>query len=251
MGKVEDHYSSVLAKHYTWMFGTPFETKIAEQKAILQDVLQQSAGTSSLGLAVDLGSGPGLQSIALAEMGHSPVLAVDTSSTLLQELQSYKGSWPVQTIQADILRLSEFVSPGTAQVIVCMGDTITHLDSKEAVLELFKSINDTLIPGGTLVLSYRDLSEELTGTDRFITVNADDERIMTCFLEFDKSDTVLVHDLVYLREGSRWLLEKSSYRKLRLPIEWLKDAMAHVGLIVDRGQAGRLIRLVGRKPDKK
>jgi hypothetical protein len=47
------------------------------------------------------------------------------------------------------------------------------------------------------------------------------------------------HDLVYSREGSKWLLEKSSYRKLRLPIDWLEDATARVGFIVHRGQAGR------------
>ncbi len=27
MSQVEDHYSSLLAKHYTWMFGTPFAAK--------------------------------------------------------------------------------------------------------------------------------------------------------------------------------------------------------------------------------
>jgi SAM-dependent methyltransferase len=250
MSEVEEHYSTVLAKHYTWMFGTPFQTKMTEQKAILEDVLQQSVSPSNLGLAVDLGSGPGFQSVALAEMGYSPVLAVDTSSALLQELRSHKGNWPVQTIHADILRLGEFVSPATAQVIVCMGDTITHLDSKDTILALLKSVNDALVPGGTFVLSYRDLSEEVIGIDRFIAVNGDDERVMTCFLEFDRSDSVLVHDLVHQREGPRWLLKKSSYRKLRLSVEWLIEAMAHLGLIVDQGQAGRLVRLVGRKSNR-
>jgi hypothetical protein len=57
------------------------------------------------------------------------------------------------------------------------------------------------------------------------------------------------HDLVYSREGSKWLLEKSSYRKLRLPIDWLEDATARVGFIVHRGASGeRLVRLVGQKP---
>jgi hypothetical protein len=130
-----------------------------------------------------------------------------------------------------------------------MGDTITHLVSKDAVVELLHLVSDALMPGGTFVLSYRDLSVEATGLDRFIPVYGDEERVMTCFLEFDQSDTVLVHDLVYSREGLRWLLEKSSYRKLRLPVDWLEDAMVHVGLIVQRGQAGRLTRLVGQKPE--
>ena len=49
------------------------------------------------------------------------------------------------------------------------------------------------------------------------------------------------------RDGSRWVLEKSCYRKLRLGVDWLAGAMKDAGLAVERGQAGRLIRLVGRK----
>jgi SAM-dependent methyltransferase len=230
------------------MFGTPFAVKVAEQKAILQDALQLTADNVHLGLAVDLGSGPGFQTVALAEMGYSPVLAVDTSESLLKELQSQQGNRSVQTICSDLSKLGEFVFPATAQVIVCMGDTITHLGSRDAVEELLRSVVDTLIPGGKFVISYRDLSAEATGLDRFIPVYADEGKVMTCFLEFDQSDAVLVHDLVYSREDHQWILEKSSYRKLRLPIDWLEEAMVRAGFIVHRGQAGRLLRLVGQKP---
>lgn len=248
MSEVQDHYSNLLAKHYSWMFGTPFAAKVAEQKAILEDALKPTGDGSDHGLAVDLGSGSGFQTIALAEMGYSPVLAIDTSEDLLKEMQSHRGSWPVQTICGDLSKLSEFVSPAAAQVIVCMGDTITHLGGKDAVEELFRSAVDALIPGGKFVISYRDLSAEATGLDRFIPVCSDEDKIMTCFLEFDRPDAVLVHDLVYSREGPQWRFEKSSYRKLRLAIDWLEDAMVRVGFVVYRGQAGRLLRLVGQKP---
>jgi SAM-dependent methyltransferase len=248
MNEVQDHYSSLLAKHYTWMFGTSFAAKVAEQKMILEDALQPAADDCELGLAVDLGSGPGFQTIALCEMGYSPVLALDTSESLLKELQCHQGSLPVQAICSDLSNLSQFVSSATAQAIVCMGDTITHLGSKVAVEDLLRLIFNVLTPGGKVVMSYRDLSTEATGLDRFIPVFADEGKVMTCFLEFDRSDTVLVHDLVYSREGHQWLFEKSSYRKLRLPIDWLQDAMVQAGFIVHRGLAGRLLRLVGQKP---
>jgi hypothetical protein len=41
-------------------------------------------------------------------------------------------------------------------------------------------------------------------------------------------------------KASNGFFEKSSYRKLRLPIDWLEDAMVRVGFVVHRGQAGRL-----------
>ncbi len=185
MRDVEDHYSSLLARHYTWMFGTPFHAKVAEQKAILDPILKSEKDPSAPGLAVDLGCGPGFQALALAEMGYSPVLAVDTSSALLAELQSHTRDLPVRTIHGNLLNLQEFVSSESAQVITCMGDTITHLPSKDAVIELLHSVHEALIPSGTFVVSYRDLSTEVCGVDRFIPVYGDDERVMTCFLEFD------------------------------------------------------------------
>jgi SAM-dependent methyltransferase len=247
MGEVQQHYSNLLAKHYTWMFGTSFAAKVAEQQSILDGALQTPNGFEP-GLAVDLGCGPGFQTLALCELGYSPVLSLDTSELLLEELQSHAGNLPVQTIHSDLSSLSEFVLPATARVIVCMGDTITHLDSKDAVKDLLHRVFDALTPQGKFVVSYRDLSTEATGLDRFIPVYGDQDAIMTCFLEFDRPDTVLVHDLVYSREGEQWLLHKSNYRKLRLPISWLEGAMAQVGFFVQRGQAGRLARLRGTRP---
>ena len=248
MSDVQDHYRNLLAKHYTWMFGVSFAAKVVEQQAILQDALQPAAERSHLGIAVDLSSGSGFQTIALAEMGYSPVLAVDTSLALLKELESHSGNQSVQTICNVLLKLNDFVSPGTAKVVVCMGDTITHLGSKDAVEELLRLVFVALIPGAKFVLSYRDLSAEATGLDRFIPVYSDADKIITCFLEFDRLETVLVHDFVYSHEGGQWLLEKSNYRKLRLPVEWLENAMARVGFTVQRGQAGRLVRLIGQRP---
>jgi hypothetical protein len=33
----QEHYENLLAEHYEWMFGLPFEAKVAEQKAILDE----------------------------------------------------------------------------------------------------------------------------------------------------------------------------------------------------------------------
>jgi SAM-dependent methyltransferase len=247
MSSVEEHYSGLLAKHYTWMFGTSFAAKVAEQRAILEDALTEAPP----GLAVDLGSGPGFQTIALAEMGYSPVVAMDTSVELLEELQTHTKGLDVRVVHGDMLRIGDFVGAetdlGLADVIVCMGDTITHLESKEDVGRLLGVVIDALAVGGRFVVSYRDLSVEATGVDRFIPVHGDEERVMTCFLEFDRPESVMVHDLVYRRDGARWALEKSCYRKLRLAVDWLMQAMTDAGFVVERGQAGRLIRLVGRK----
>ncbi|MDW9246543.1 tellurite resistance TehB family protein [Burkholderia cepacia] len=118
------------------------------------------------GTALDLGSGPGFQSIALASLGFEKVVAVDTSQTLLDELNNQKGDLPIETALADLRGFDRLAVPGSSEAIVCMGDTLTHLDSMQDVKDVFRKARDVLQPSGLLILTFRDLSIELTGLDR-------------------------------------------------------------------------------------
>jgi SAM-dependent methyltransferase len=248
MSNVAQHYEQLLAEHYVWMFGVSFEEKVAEQKALLAQVVGTLPGARRSGTAVDLGSGPGFQSIALAELGYSPVIAVDSSRALLGELQVRKGSYEIETREADITRLDWPALPESASVIVCMGDTVTHLPSKNSVQKLFTDVFQKLAAGGVFVVTYRDLTGEFAGTDRFLPVQADDTRIMTCFLEYKSSDAVTVHDLIYVRGEGGWKLNKSSYDKLRLGSSWVAAALRKAGFTVTQeGSAGRLLMAVAQK----
>jgi SAM-dependent methyltransferase len=250
MPTVQDHYRNLLAHRYSWMFGLSFDAKVAEQRAILEPLL----GDAPRGPAVDLGCGPGFQSLALAQLGFSPVIAIDTSAELLTELEAglRDHAHPnVETHNADMLCLANYVRPASASVIVCMGDTLTHLPSLDAARQLFRSIAASLAPGGLCILTWRDLTHELTGSDRFIPVHADENSVMTCFLEYTSPTTVQVHDLIYNRSPTRpsdWTLEKSSYPRLRLAPTQVAAELTAAGLIPDPpANAGRLALAGARK----
>jgi SAM-dependent methyltransferase len=246
MASVSEHYERLLSTHYVWMLGVSFEEKVKEQKAFLSQTLGPLPKPA---LAVDLGCGPGFQTIALAELGFSPVIAVDTSSELLEELRSHVGEFPVQIKKVDLRELPAIVPAGQATVIVCLGDTLTHLPGKGDVTALFRAAFDVLRPGGRFVVTYRDLTTEVYGTDRFIPVRNDEDKIMTCFLEFESAEWVVVHDLVYVREGAGWSLKKGSYRKLRLGVEWVCEELGKAGFRgVSRDLSGRLVGVAATKP---
>jgi SAM-dependent methyltransferase len=248
MVTVKEHYQNLLAQHYTWMFGLSFEDKVKEQKELLSVVLQGLQKNPGKSLAIDLGSGPGFQTIALAELGFSPVIAIDTSRELLQELQSYTNGLTVEAREADLRELPAIVGSGEASVIVCMGDTLTHLPGKTDVSALFKEVFIALHSEGMFVITYRDLTMELKGSDRIIAVYSDDKTIMTCFLEYESPEAVVVHDLVHTRQDKGWLLHKSTYRKLRLGVEWVAQELSAAGFMIEsRSAAGRLLQLVAKK----
>ena len=249
MGSVQDHYRNLLAKHYTWMMGLSFEEKVAEQKVLLETIVGRPESGGRRGLALDLGSGPGFQSIALAQFGFSPVIAIDMNAELLDELRTHRGNYPIETVETDLASLDEVETASEATVAVCMGDTLTHLDSRESLQRLFASVLHKLAPRGIFAITYRDLSVALTGLDRILPVRSDDEKVMTCFLEYESEEHVVVNDIVHLRAPQGWSMEKSSYRKLRLPAEWVVEALCNAGFrLRSQGVAGRLILVVAEKP---
>jgi hypothetical protein len=134
------------------------------------------------------------------------VLAVDTNKTLLNELAAHTGgNAAIQPVHADIRTvLPQITQPSSVAVVVCMGDTLTHLSSKTDMTTLLGDVTQALAEGGRLVITYRDLTHPLRGTDRFIPVRSTPDQLLTCFLEYRDDDTVIVHDLLHTRSGDTW-----------------------------------------------
>lgn len=230
-----EHYENFLADHYTWMSG-PYTDKVKNQHDLLVRSGVAPSGAraairAATRAALDLGCGPGSQSIALAKLGFS-VTAIDANAQLLEELRQHAGSLPIRTVLHDLCALATCSElPARVDAAVCLGDIIPHLPSTECITTMFRQVSDLLVPGGRFVLGFRDLSQEHQGLDRFIPIRSDSDRIMTCFLEYEP-ETVIVHDLIYVRQGERWDLRKSSYRKLRLSLQWVCSQLEAQGLAV-------------------
>ncbi len=102
---------------------------------------------------------------------------------------------PIAVQHADLLEFRHFVS-GQAQVIVCMGDTLTHLPALSAVDSLLAQVAGSLPRAGVFATTFRDYAtSKLEGEQRFILVRAAETRILTCFLEYQEHQ-VMVHDLL-------------------------------------------------------
>lgn len=237
MTTAANHYDQMLARHYSWMLGGDIPTVAAEQARLLENLgITPALGTT----AIDLGCGPGNQALALAALGFTRVLAVDTSDRLLDELVALAGDDPaIEPVNADLRTvLPHIAEPGGAAVIVCMGDTLTHLPDKRDVTVLLGQAEQALADGGALVITYRDLTRLPSGTDRFIPVRQSPDRLLTCFLECIDDDTVLVHDLLHIRSGGTWKQQVGSYPKLRLAHDWLADRCRAAGLDIRHDDVG-------------
>lgn len=241
MTTVAEHYENHLAPVYLWMAGG-FDAAISRGESELNAICPNSSNGLT---AVDLGAGFGMHSIPLARRGYS-VVAIDSSSKLLDVLRDHVETLPIQAAEDDLLAFQKHLNT-KAHLILCMGDTLTHLSEPHSVEQLFSLVAESLHPDGTFITTFRDYTSPIVGDGRFIPVRSDNDRILTCFLEYSP-DYVTVHDVLHERNGSTWQQRVSSYRKLRLSPEWVSTTLQAKGFTVhiEPGLAG-MVRVVAKR----
>lgn len=241
MASVAEHYEKLLADVYCWMFGG-FEAGFQRNTEFFNTLRLKPEGS---GIAIDLGAGCGFQSIPLAKAGYS-VTAIDIDVKLLGELKTNGGELPITTVQDDFMNFGNHVKKAP-ELIVCMTDTLLHLESKERVASLFARVFGALEPGGRFIITFRDLTYELKETDRFLPVRSDENIIFTCFLEYEP-ETVKVHDIVYKKSEGKWKFFMSWYRKLRLSEQWVDAQLVKFGFNdINSTTENGLVTIIARK----
>jgi SAM-dependent methyltransferase len=237
---VKEHYDNHLGYFYSWMTGD-FQAKSNEFKTFLNENFIRP---SSSRIALDLGAGHGLQSIPLAEVGFQ-VLAIDFNQNLLDELKLNAGDLAITTINDDIKKVGTFASQ--PELIVCCGDTLSHLGNKLEVEKFIADIVKSLDKNGKLILSFRDYSIKLTGVERIIPVKSDDTRILTCILDYE-DEFVNVTDLLYERTDDVWKQKVSSYKKVRLISNEIVEILEGNGMTIKFNQpVNRMSTIIATK----
>jgi SAM-dependent methyltransferase len=237
----KEHYDNHLANFYSWMIGD-FDLLVSKYYDYfkIHNILSTNNKT-----AFDFGCGNGVQSIALAKLGFN-VFSFDFNKQLLNELESNRNNHNITIIESDFVNFDKYstISP---DLIICMGDTISHLSDKSDIEMLFKNCNKVIKDNGLLTLSFRDYSTPLTGVNRFIPVKSDENRILTCFLEY-YDNYVIVNDLLYENENGKWNQKVSSYKKIRISeneiIELLRKSNFE---IISSEIINRMVFLIAKK----
>ena len=216
---VKDHYENHLGSFYSWMLGD-FETRQKEQEDFFT---KNCIFPKSNKVAMDLGAGNGIQSVSLAKLGFS-VKAIDFTSQLSNEIVNHSAGLDIEVLNGDFTDQVYFLKYAP-ELMVCMGDTITQLESTDHIDLLLKNASRYSRDNAVFVVSFRDLTRELTDEQRFIPVRSDDNRILTCLLEYFP-DFVKVTDILHERINHEWVQKVSCYRKLRLNTEMLRNLFA-------------------------
>ncbi len=235
---VKAHYDNHLGFFYSWMVGNT-TSKINE---FVEFIKKHQLLPKSTGIAIDLGAGHGIQSLALAQSGFK-VTAIDFNQTLLDELKAADQGDTIEILNGDLRKVLSYKNK-QPELIVCCGDTIAHLDSKEEIESLIIDISNTLTPNGKLILSFRDYRTPLTDNSRFIPVKQSESRMLTCFLEYEDQQ-VKVTDILHEKENGKWIQKVSSYNKVRVSEPMILDLLESNGFKVQLSETTKgIIKII-------
>jgi 2-polyprenyl-3-methyl-5-hydroxy-6-metoxy-1,4-benzoquinol methylase len=156
---VDDVYRD-LAADYEWLFADEiiggqgeFGATSPGSRALLEGVL----GALQPGAPVlDCSCGIGADAMALARRGFA-VTASDGSAGMVAETRrrSAQHDVAVAVCQSDWRDLSRQV-PGPFDLVVCLGNSIVHADTRAGLVDAVQGMRAVLGPGGTLVVDSRN-----------------------------------------------------------------------------------------------
>ena len=133
------------------------------------------------------------------------------------------------------------------ELIICIGDTVAHLDSKEEIKQFIKKVYETLIPKGKFILTFHDYGTELIDESRFIPVKSDANKILICFLEYFP-EKVKVTDILYNKADENWTQTLSSYYKVRVTKDYITSCLENSGFkITFIDTINRMITIIADK----
>ncbi|RFF27232.1 MULTISPECIES: bifunctional 2-polyprenyl-6-hydroxyphenol methylase/3-demethylubiquinol 3-O-methyltransferase UbiG [unclassified Wenzhouxiangella] len=123
---------------------------------------------------LDLGCGPGRHALPLADAGLA-VTAVDTSPSLLEQLETERGERAIEIVEAD---MREFVRPQTFDVVIVMWTSFGYFTDEADHRRVLTNIRDSLKPGGRLVLDLVGLEYLCRNLQPVHLTEYDDGRIL-------------------------------------------------------------------------
>ena len=137
------------------------------------------------GFAADIGCGIGLDSIALARNGHN-VSAFDISPQMIEsaKINSEKNNLQIDFKVSSIASISKTYE-AKFDYVVCVGNTIAHLNGKQLQSALIK-IHALMKPGGKVILHILNYNRILRLNSRINNIANREGKIIIRFYDFFK-----------------------------------------------------------------
>jgi len=209
---------------------TDWPARLAFEMPFIQRTLNQQNARSVL----DTACGTGWHAIALAQKGYTPA-GCDASPAMIERARANatQAGVNVRFETADFQRLDLF--PGKFDAILCLGNSLPHLLSREELLEAFGQIFGRLEHGGVVILHNLNYDLRLKTKPRFFSASGSADTLVWRFADYG-AQFITFHTALFERKNPKestqtpsWSVEVNSTLQRPWLSRELDDALTQVG----------------------
>lgn len=207
MADTQNIFYTSISNYYSEIFPyNPVQLKFVEEK------LRGLSGKTIL----DIGCATGELAYNLA-LGGATVTGIDLNEDLLEQAQVNKVHPKLHFQRGNMLNVETDFSASQFDSVICFGNTLVHLKSRDAVAEMLKGVHNVLKPGGTLllqILNYDYIIEDEVKTlprietDNIIFLRNYQFKEKDDYIDF-QTELVLKRKVLSIRNENRLLALKS------------------------------------------
>lgn len=183
------------------------------------------------GLCLDLGCGTGNMSMILDSMGFD-VIGVDSSVDML-EVAREKAMEEERNILFLNQDMTSFELYGTVATVVSTLDCVNYITDKEALLRVFKLVNNYLDPKGLFIFDINSeyKIEHILGNNTY--VNDDEDIFYSWQNSYDKEKKICTFDLTFFEkdEDVYYRYDETHYERA-YSIEEIRSLLEEAGMEV-------------------
>ena len=158
---------------------TDWEKRLALEMPFLQRTLDQNGARSVL----DTACGTGWHTIALAQRGYRAA-GCDASPVMIEMARenAAKAKTGARFEVADFSQLDKFSE--TFDTVLCLGNSLPHLLSREALVKALQQMRGKLRAGGVLILHNLNYDMRVVKKPRFFSANGSEEALVWRFADY-------------------------------------------------------------------
>jgi SAM-dependent methyltransferase len=190
---------------------TDWQKRLTLEMPFLQRTLDRHQARTIL----DTACGTGWHAITLAKKGYTAA-GCDASPQMIEQARanSAKAQANVRFEVAGFNQLNHFTE--TFDAVLCLGNSMPHLLSQEALVEAMQQMRGNLRRGGVLILQNLNYDMRMKKKPRFFAANGNDEALVWRFADYGPQ-FITFHTALFERktEGARqeavsWSVEVNS-----------------------------------------
>ncbi len=207
---------------------TDWESRLTLEMPFLQHYLDRHKARSVL----DTACGTGWHAIALAKKGYRTA-GLDASPAMIERAvtNAEETGVKVRFEVADFNQLDRF--PEKFDAILCLGNSLPHLLSQEALVQALRKIRERLSAGGVVILHNLNYDLRLKNKPRFFAANGSADTLVWRFADYGP-EFITFHTALFERNPGEktpsWSVEVNSTLQRPLRTQALDEALRGVGL---------------------